>query len=254
MNLSTLDSLKDTEEGMSFTLVIGASSKIARAIIADLLKRDGAHRVIAVSRQPTELKHEHLFWVQTQYVEESVAKFCSHLTKSKAVKVDGVFICNGILHHQSLMQERSLTEFEAENYLQVHRVNTLIPMLWLKYLKPIFKRDSQCVVTVFSARIGSIDDNERGGWYSYRASKAALNMLLKSVSIEVARSAKNVRFIVFHPGTTDTPLSKPFQKYVAEEKLFQAEFVAKQLLTIIDDLDRSKRIQFLAWDGNPIPW
>ncbi len=249
-----LDRLQEIKEGTSIALIIGAGSQIAQAIILDLLKRGGQRQVVAVSRQSTDLVHKNLYWLQSQYDEESVAQICRQLQKLKSVNLDDVFICNGILHDQALMPERSLAEFETENYLQVHQVNTLIPILWLKYLKPIFQRDSQCVVTVFSARIGSIDDNERGGWYSYRASKAALNMLLKSVSIEIARSAKNVRFLVFHPGTTDTPLSKPFQKYVAEGKLFQPDFVAEQLLKIINDLDRSKRIQFLAWDGKPIPW
>lgn len=235
-------------------MVIGAGSKIAQAIIANLLSENAELQIVAVSRQSSQLKHDRLHWLQQDYSEESIAQVCAGLSEAKSLVIERVFICNGILHDKALMPERSLADFESANYLQVHQVNTLIPMLWLKHLKQLIHRNSYCVITVFSARIGSIDDNERGGWYSYRASKAALNMLLKSVSIEVARSAKKVRFLVFHPGTTDTPLSKPFQKYVAEDKLFNPEFVAQQLLDIIETLDSNKTIQFLAWDGKPIAW
>jgi NAD(P)-dependent dehydrogenase (short-subunit alcohol dehydrogenase family) len=249
-----LEFLHDLEADTPIAVVIGAASKIAQAIVANLLSRNDGLQIIAVSRQQSQLVHERLHWLQQDYSEESIAQVCACLSEPNSLVIESIFICNGILHDKALMPERSLSDFESTNYLQVHQVNTLIPMLWLKHLKRLFTRDSQCIVTVFSARIGSIDDNEKGGWYSYRASKAALNMLLKSVSIEVARSAKEVRFLVFHPGTTDTPLSKPFQKYVAEDKLFNPEFVAQQLLNIIDTLDLNKRIQFLAWDGKAIAW
>lgn len=254
MTSSKLDFLQTFKSGTPVALVIGAGSKIAQAIIHSLLNRTGDLHVIAVSRQGAEDLNDRLQWVQSEYDEQGIAEFCGHLKQLKSIVLENVFICNGILHDGSLMPERSLADFQLANYLQVHQVNTLIPMLWLKHLKPLFKRESKCLVTVFSARIGSIDDNQRGGWYSYRASKAALNMLLKSVSIEVARSAKGVRFLVFHPGTTDTPLSKPFQKYVADDKLFTPQFVAQQLLAIIDGLDKSKLIQFLDWDGQLISW
>jgi NAD(P)-dependent dehydrogenase (short-subunit alcohol dehydrogenase family) len=254
LNSSVFALLQKLEPGTPATLVIGAGSRIAQAIIANLLDTNDKHQVIAISRQQSGLVHDRLHWIQSDYEEASIAAHCAELTQLESIVIETIFICNGILHDESLMPERSLSDFEASNYLRVHQANTLVPMLWLKHLKPVFKRDSECIVTAFSARIGSIDDNERGGWYSYRASKAALNMLLKSVSIEVARSAKKVRFLVFHPGTTDTPLSKPFQKYVAEDKLFLPEFVAQQLLNIINELDSSKPIQFLAWDGKPIPW
>ena len=253
MKSPQLDFLTTFQENVPVTLVIGAGSKIAQAVIAKLLGSNVGRQIIAVSRQQPVLVHDRLHWVQSNYDEESIAGLCAGLSEKK-LAIENIFICNGILHDQTLMPERSLADFDETNYLQVHRVNTLIPMLWLKHLKPLFKRDSQCVVTVFSARIGSIEDNQRGGWYSYRASKAALNMLVKSASIEVGRSARKVRFLVFHPGTTDTPLSKPFQKYVAEDKLFLPEFVAQQLLGVINDLDPSKSIQFIAWDGKPIAW
>ena len=107
---------------------------------------------------------------------------------------------------------------------------------------------------LFSARVGSISDNRLGGWYSYRASKAALNMMIKTAAIELARRAKNIKLIAFHPGTTDTPLSKPFQKNVPENKLFSAEFVAKQLLDIVENTPIDQSPSYLDWQGETINW
>ena len=107
---------------------------------------------------------------------------------------------------------------------------------------------------MFSARVGSIEDNRLGGWYSYRASKAALNMMLKSTAIEFARRSKNIKLIAFHPGTTDTTLSEPFQKNVPVGKLFQPSFVAQQLLSILEDVSVDGRASFLDWKGNDIDW
>ena len=94
---------------------------------------------------------------------------------------------------------------------QVFHANTIIPALWLKTLRPLLTGNKSCHM-VSSARVGSINDNRMGGWYSYRASKAALNMLLKTAAIEYARRAKNVKLIAFHPGTTDTSYRNPFKK------------------------------------------
>ncbi|CAN0507506.1 unnamed protein product, partial [Discosporangium mesarthrocarpum] len=121
-------------------------------------------------------------------------------------------------------------------------------------LKPLLRGKRDRVITVMSARVGSIDDNERGGWYAYRASKAALNMLFKTAAIEYRRTAKQTRFLAFHPGTTDTPLSQPFQKSVPPDKLFSPEFVAERLLGLTDALPGSDLVQFLDWDGEAVAW
>jgi NAD(P)-dependent dehydrogenase (short-subunit alcohol dehydrogenase family) len=105
-----------------------------------------------------------------------------------------------------------------------------------------------------SARVGSIGDNRMGGWHSYRASKAALNMVLKNMAIEYGRRAKNVKLIAFHPGTTDTGLSKPFQGAVPNGKLFSAAFVATRLAQLMDNADLDGQLSYIDWDGQPIPW
>ena len=134
------------------------------------------------------------------------------------------------------------------------KINAFIPMLWVKNLKPLLRKSSRCSITVFSARIGSIQDNGKGGWYAYRASKAALNMFMKTSSIEFRREPAEISFLLFHPGTTDTFLSQPFHKRVASTSIFQPDFVAKRLIKILDTLAFDGEIKFADWKGEPIAW
>jgi NAD(P)-dependent dehydrogenase (short-subunit alcohol dehydrogenase family) len=108
------------------------------------------------------------------------------------------------------------------------------------------------VVAALSARVGSISDNHIGGWYGYRASKAALNMLVRTASIELARSRPKAVVAALHPGTVDTPLSAPFQRGVAVGKLFDSGFAAGALLTVVDGLDPGASGRIFAWDGREI--
>mgnify|MGYP001824589787 CR=1 FL=1 len=110
------------------------------------------------------------------------------------------------------------------------------------------------MVAVLAARVGSIGDNRSGGWYSYRSAKTALVMLLKSAAIELQRRAPGVKLVAFHPGTTDSALSRPFQKRVAPEKLFTPAFVAGQLLTLLDEQQADGELAFLDWAGKTVPW
>lgn len=113
---------------------------------------------------------------------------------------------------------------------------------------------NECKFVFLSARVGSISDNKLGGWYSYRSSKAALNMLLKSAAIELKRTFKNVKLIAFHPGTTDSPLSKPFQKNVPKGKLFTRDFVADALIDITNKTQIDGELSFIDWQGEKIDW
>ena len=165
-----------------------------------------------------------------------------------------VIICNGILHNPQLMPEKRLEQLDSANLETVFRANTLVPMLWLKGLLPILNSPQPCTVAVLSARVGSIGDNRLGGWYSYRASKSALNMLLKTAAIELSRRARQIKLIAFHPGTTDTHLSRPFQANVPDGKLFRPEFVARQLMAILSRAEADGELAYLDWQGKPIPW
>ncbi|WIO74788.1 SDR family NAD(P)-dependent oxidoreductase [Porticoccaceae bacterium LTM1] len=236
-------------------LIVGASSAIAQALMEALAQRGRVERIFAVSRtQPPINFSNKLHWLESDYSEQSIEQVCKQLKKGFHAKLSLLFICNGILHGDEVMPERKLESLNADKLAEVFRVNTLIPALWLGKLPQLLEKEISSVAVVFSARVGSIGDNRLGGWYSYRASKAALNMLVKTAAVECARRLPNCKLIAFHPGTTDTPLSKPFQKTVPAGKLFEPEFVAQQLLKIIANVKADGEAGYLDWAGKPIPW
>ncbi|MBA6250633.1 MAG: NAD(P)-dependent dehydrogenase (short-subunit alcohol dehydrogenase family) [Colwellia sp.] len=243
------------------TLIIGANSDIGKAIATQVASLADTG-LILISRQALDEKNtveqENNLKIKKIVVEDyqpqSIDNAIAELVAHSELPISQVFVCNGILHSETFQPEKRLEDFDALAFQQVISANTLTPMLWVQKLTPILTRKSPCKFIVFSARVGSINDNKLGGWYSYRASKAALNMMLKTASIELARRAKNIKLISFHPGTTDTPLSKPFQKNVPADKLFTSEFVAKQLLTIVADTPIDHTLSYLDWQGKSINW
>ncbi|SHF90939.1 NAD(P)-dependent dehydrogenase, short-chain alcohol dehydrogenase family [Marinomonas polaris DSM 16579] len=237
-----------------YALVIGASSTIAQAAIQQFEADKDCLGVFAISRSlPNSETATKTQWLESDYSEDSIQQICKSLA-SYSGKISKVLICNGILHNDSMMPERKLEEIRASQLEAIFHTNTIIPMLWLSQLLPILQGEQVTQVALFSARIGSISDNKTGGWYSYRASKAALNMLIQTSSVEYARRAKNVKLIAFHPGTTDTPLSKPFQRSVPKDKLFTADFVATQLLSIMENVTMDNKAAYLDWNNQPIEW
>lgn len=235
-------------------LVVGASSTIAQAAIQQFEKDSNCLGVYAISRSfPDALKEGKTHWIECDNSEASIQAVCLQLKESSET-ITKVLICNGILHNEAMMPEKKLEDINAAQLEATFHANTVVPMLWLSRILPVLKGTEATQVALLSARIGSISDNQSGGWYSYRASKSALNMLIKNSSIEYARRAKNVKLIAFHPGTTDTPLSKPFQKSVPEGKLFTAEFVANQLLSIMETVTMDNEAAFLDWNNQAIDW
>jgi len=163
-----------------------------------------------------------------------------------------VFVATGVLHHGQV-PERSYKTMTAEHLLRDYRVNTVGPALVAKHFLPLLPRDRRAVFAALSARVGSISDNRLGGWHSYRASKAALNMILKNLSIEIARSHPQAVVAGLHPGTVATGLSAPFQKGVAEGRLFDAAYSAERLLAVLEGLGPTDSGGVFAWDGAVIP-
>lgn len=239
------------------TLIIGANSEIAKALAQQVITEKNSG-LIVISRnidfyQQDKFNQAKVLRVES-YQEAEISLAVANIVQVSASEISQVFICHGVLHNESCQPEKRLEDFSATSFTEILTANTITPMLWLKYLVPILSGKKRCKVVVFTARVGSISDNNLGGWYSYRASKAAMNMLIKSLAIELARRAKNIKLISFHPGTTNTPLSKPFQKNVPEGKLFSSEFVAEQLLQIVENTNVDGEASFLDWQGKEIPW
>ena len=179
---------------------------------------------------------------------------CIEQLKALGFNPSRIIFSQGLLHNEIQRPEKSLREMDLDWMTQVMQVNALGPMAFLAQLMRLIPRQSELQIAFLSARVGSISDNQLGGWYGYRASKAALNMLIKTLSIELSRTHPKVQLLALHPGTTDTELSKPFQARVPEGKLFTSTFAASALLDVMESARGGSSGQFLAWDGSSIPW
>lgn len=235
-------------------IIVGGNGAIASALIKTLKDDPDCQKIAVFSRghAPQDLDDK-VQWQTLEYSKEAINTALSESLSDK-LPIQKVFICNGRLHDTGIKPEKRLEQFDAEFSQQILYSNSIVPMLWVQAMLPHLKSQKSCQLVVFSARVGSIGDNNLGGWYSYRASKAALNMLLKTSAIEYQRRAPNVSIIAFHPGTTDTPLSRPYQQNVPIEKLLSPVFVAEKLLALLKTVPASNELQFLDWQGQKIEW
>ena len=165
-----------------------------------------------------------------------------------------VFNCSGRLHGPGLQPEKRLQQVDRSGLEQQFGINAMAPILLAKAIEPLLQRDQPFHFASLSARVGSIGDNRTGGWYGYRAAKAAQNQLLRCLSIEWARRWPLATVSLLHPGTTDTGLSRPFQSFVAPDKLFSTERAARQLVDVLLQQTPAQSGAFLAWDGQSIDW
>lgn len=225
-------------------VVIGASGGIGRAL-ADSL--EGGGRYVWVHRLGRSLESEARIDVED---EASIAAAAERVGAGPPPTL--ILVATGVLHGGQ-EPERTYKAMTAEHLLRDYRINTVGPALMMKHFAPLMPRDRRAVFAALSARVGSIGDNRLGGWHSYRASKAALNMLLRNLAVELGRSHPQAVVAGLHPGTVDTGLSKPFQKGVAEGKLFTPAYSAERLLAVLDALTPSDSGGVFAWDGARIP-
>ena len=165
-----------------------------------------------------------------------------------------VFNCSGRLHGPGLQPEKRLQQVDRSGLEQQFGINAMAPILLAKAIEPLLQRDQPFHFASLSARVGSIGDNRSGGWYGYRAAKAAQNQLLRCLSIEWTRRWPLATVSLLHPGTTDTDLSRPFQSFVAPEKLFSPERAARQLVEVLLQQTPEHSGAFLAWGGQSIDW
>lgn len=166
--------------------------------------------------------------------------------------LDLVFVATGILHGDDLAPEKSFRQLSAQSFERYFALNATGPALVAKHFLPLLRKDRPAVFAVLSARVGSIGDNRLGGWYGYRTSKAALNMIVKTLAIELKRTHPMAVCIALHPGTVDTGLSQPFQRGVPPEKLFTPQRAAAQLLRVIGSVSATESGAILGWDGGII--
>ena len=232
-------------------LIIGATGGIGSAMLRESLTRYPSAQLHATyHRTNPQWHHEQVTWYQVDASNDSEVRLFSELFDD----IDWVINCVGMLHTQDKGPEKSLSELDSVFFQQVITINTLPTILLAKYFTPKFKKVTHPKFAVISAKVGSISDNQLGGWYSYRASKAALNMFIKTMSIEWQRIVKNGVVLTLHPGTTDTALSEPFQRNVPQAKLFTPEKVASDLIGLIESSTPQESGVFFAYNGERLPW
>ncbi len=231
--------------------VFGASGGIGRALCRRLQER-GYTRIFAGSRADDTAVNDVIqpftFDLGSEASIEAAAKDMADTPP------DIVLVATGVLTlADGAGPERSLRNLDPEVMRQVFQLNTIGPALVAKHMLPLMPRERRCVFAALSARIGSIGDNRIGGWHSYRASKAALNMLIRNFSIEMARTHKQAIIVGLHPGTVDTQLSQPFQGGLPEGQLLAPDQSAGSLLDVIDTLVPADSGNVFDWAGKPVP-
>lgn len=169
-------------------------------------------------------------------------------------KLDGIVNTVGLLHRDDIRPEKSINGLQPENFEQIMRANVLPTLMLAKHGKRLLKNSENSFFAALSARVGSIQDNHLGGWYSYRMSKAALNMALKTLAIEWRIALPRCTVAALHPGTVESPLSQPFTTRIAPEKLLSPEECARHLKHILLALDPRQSGRFWSWDASEIPW
>ncbi|EGK13257.1 SDR family NAD(P)-dependent oxidoreductase [Psychrobacter sanguinis] len=269
-------------------LLIGGTSGIGKALLERMLEDNKVEQIFATyhRRRPivnhpnnedpdvkepgtkatatknTDTKTK-VVWLAMDVTSEPSIKQTIEQISEHVDHIDWVINAVGLLHNGSHQPEKAVRQLDPDFFIDNMKVNALPSLLIAKYIKPLLQARLKAgkpneiepaIYATISARVGSISDNKLGGWYSYRMSKAALNMGMKTLAIEWQRSLKNVCVAVMQPGTVDTPLSKPFQANVAKDKLFKPEQCADNLLIVLSQLTAEDTGCFVDWAGKPIEW
>jgi NAD(P)-dependent dehydrogenase (short-subunit alcohol dehydrogenase family) len=240
--------------------IVGAGQGIGLGFVRQLLAADNIERVYATYRRlesATELlaiSDPRLCCLQMDITDESQIATVVRQIQTETTALHYVINCVGVLHEDRMQPEKSLRHINAEQLLRYFQVNSVGAMLLFKQVQPLLKHDDRSILATISAKVGSIGDNQLGGWYGYRASKAALNMFIRTTAIEYKRTCPQAIVVALHPGTTDTRLSLPFQRNVPSEKLFSVDRTVGQLLAVMDGLSTHDSGEFFSWDGHRLPW
>lgn len=220
-------------------VVIGASGGIGAALVQALKDEDRFELVHGFARPDLDLTDE-----------TSIAAAVERVAAGHAPSL--VIVATGLLHEPRHGPEKSYRELDIAWMARNFAVNAIGPAMAAKHFLPLLPKGERSVFAALSARVGSISDNRLGGWYGYRASKAALNQLIRTLAVETKRINDRAIVVGLHPGTVDTPLSRPFQANVPPGQLFDPDRAAVQLLDVIDGLTVKDSGGVFAWDGAPV--
>lgn len=243
------------EPSRDITVVVGVSGGVGRALASALLRHHPDTRLVGLGRRPPEPPLES---PDSIFLDIDITREDDIARAAEAIDALGtptrIVIATGLLHAPGLAPERALRDIRPEALARLFEVNAIGPALIAKHLAPRMPRDRPALIAALSARVGSLSDNRLGGWYGYRASKAALNMMIATLAVELRRTHPLGVCVALHPGTVRTPLSAPFVAGQPGRKTLAPEEAAQALVAVMDGLGPADSGRFLAWDGAPIAW
>ena len=231
----------------NLALIIGSNGGLGAALLSQLEGDAGYAQAVGLSRSTQ---------VSVNYGDESsIARAAQHiadLCAASNLQLRLLLVATGFLHGAQGQPERSFTNLDAEYLQHVFKINTLGPALVMKHFLPLLPKTGRCLAGFLSARVGSMGDNALGGWYGYRASKAALNQLVKTASIELTRRNKDSICVSLHPGTVATLLSEPFAKTGLNVR--PASEAANDLLAVLAGLSPADTGCLVDYQGHKLPF
>lgn len=228
-------------------LVVGAHGALGAAFVQHLREDAACERVVGAVRKLGGADEVRLDFDDLSSIEHAALELKGQGPFHLLIDATGVLTVDG------QPPEKRLADLDPATMMRAFAINTIGPAMLLKHLVDLLPAHGRCVVVTLSARVGSIGDNRQGGWYSYRASKAALNMVWRTAAIEVARRRPQAILLALHPGTVFSNLSAPFVPAGQERPgLMQPETAAARLLAVMDTAQETGR--FMAYDAQPIEW
>jgi len=241
-----------TDDPTRHACVVGAGGGLGHALAEALASRDAFASVTAISRQPAPAgTAAAVQWLQADMASADERARAVDELRGRSGRLHLLICCIGVLHGEGFEPEKSLRALDAEAFQQVMSINALLPLQVLYAMAPLLRHGERPVAATLSAMVGSIEDNRLGGWYSYRMSKAALNMGLRCAAVELGRGGRGPAIVAIHPGTTETALSEPF---LGRHPARSAAESAPYIIDVLEGLDPDTRSAFLNWDGKPIPY
>ena len=231
--------------------IIGASGGIGAAMVDALVAHTQVSQVFALSRQGQSHSSPKVLNLTYDFTNEgSIMAACEAMRE--AGTFDLIITATGLLQGEGIAPEKNSRALSYEGFQHSFLINTVGPAMTAKHMLPLLTKEHKSVFAALSARVGSISDNRLGGWYAYRASKSALNMVIKTLAVEYGRNYNNSAIIGLHPGTVDTDLSKPFQSQVPAGELFTPQQSAAHLLNVVNQVRPDQSGLVFDWAGKEV--
>lgn len=243
------------------TLIAGISGAIGNALAERYLQEQPTRPLIGLCRDPDRVpapirQHDRVTLLPWQADTSLSGPLVEQLHDALAPQgtVHNLIYAAGLLHDGQMFPEKRLEDLDPENMARAFQVNCVGFGTLVQTLAPSFRGKHLTRIAAISAKVGSISDNGFGGWYAYRCSKAALNMLVRNLSIELARRYSPLACVALHPGTTESPLSAPFGQSLAKLTVHEPEDTARNLYGILEQLSEADNGRFISWDDTDLPW